>query len=76
MCMASFCREEDTSECHGHITSVAVARTHRKLGLATRLMTATRKWHTDALAATHFDVASTLNVLYRTPELIRGLITP
>ncbi|KMZ64735.1 hypothetical protein ZOSMA_34G00110 [Zostera marina] len=26
--------------CHGHITSLAVVRTHRKLGLATKLMTA------------------------------------
>uniref|UniRef100_A0A7S0WQB8 N-acetyltransferase domain-containing protein n=1 Tax=Chlamydomonas leiostraca TaxID=1034604 RepID=A0A7S0WQB8_9CHLO len=33
--------EEDSAECHGHITSLAVARTHRKLGLATRLMSAT-----------------------------------
>ncbi|RRT47757.1 hypothetical protein B296_00030765 [Ensete ventricosum] len=33
--------EEDPSEpCHGHITSLAVLRTHRKLGLATKLMTA------------------------------------
>lgn len=28
-------------EIHGHITSLAVARTHRKLGLASRLMDAT-----------------------------------
>lgn len=28
-------------EVHGHITSLAVARTHRKLGLASRLMDAT-----------------------------------
>lgn len=32
--------EEETNECHGHITSLAVLRTHRKLGLATKLMTA------------------------------------
>ncbi|KAK9839839.1 hypothetical protein WJX81_005333 [Elliptochloris bilobata] len=32
--------EEEATEVHGHITSLAVARTHRKLGLATRLMTA------------------------------------
>ncbi|KAK4372050.1 hypothetical protein RND71_007434 [Anisodus tanguticus] len=32
--------EEETTECHGHITSLAVVRTHRKLGLATKLMTA------------------------------------
>ncbi|CAD6262096.1 unnamed protein product [Miscanthus lutarioriparius] len=31
--------EEDPSEpCHGHITSLAVLRSHRKLGLATKLM--------------------------------------
>ncbi|KAI3756215.1 hypothetical protein L1987_56032 [Smallanthus sonchifolius] len=32
--------EEETTECHGHITSLAVLRTHRKLGLATKLMVA------------------------------------
>ncbi|CAI0470208.1 unnamed protein product [Linum tenue] len=32
--------EEETNECHGHITSLAVLRTHRKLGLATKLMSA------------------------------------
>merc|ERR1711920_1113143 len=32
--------EEDTDEPHGHITSLAVARTHRKLGIASRLMRA------------------------------------
>lgn len=32
--------EEETTECHGHITSLAVLRTHRKLGLATKLMSA------------------------------------
>ncbi|XP_028095976.1 N-terminal acetyltransferase A complex catalytic subunit NAA10-like [Camellia sinensis] len=32
--------EEESSECHGHITSLAVLRTHRKLVLATKLMTA------------------------------------
>lgn len=32
--------EEETNECHGHITSLAVLRTHRKLGLATKLMNA------------------------------------
>jgi peptide alpha-N-acetyltransferase len=36
------CREEDAAETHGHITSLAVARTHRKLGLATRLMESAR----------------------------------
>lgn len=33
--------EEESTDCHhGHITSLAVLRTHRKLGLATKLMTA------------------------------------
>ena len=37
------CREEDAAEPHGHITSLAVARTHRKLGLASKLMQSARK---------------------------------
>ena len=36
-------REEDAVEPHGHITSLAVARSHRKLGLASRLMQAARE---------------------------------
>eukprot|EP00747_Dinoflagellata_sp_TGD_P162025 gnl/TRDRNA2_/TRDRNA2_179170_c0_seq1.p1 gnl/TRDRNA2_/TRDRNA2_179170_c0~~gnl/TRDRNA2_/TRDRNA2_179170_c0_seq1.p1 ORF type:complete len:226 (+),score=75.01 gnl/TRDRNA2_/TRDRNA2_179170_c0_seq1:75-752(+) len=32
--------EEDTDEVHGHITSLAVLRTHRKLGIASKLMRA------------------------------------
>jgi len=32
--------EEDSPEVHGHITSLAVLRTHRKMGLAAKLMTA------------------------------------
>merc|ERR1712190_257778 len=32
--------EEDTDEPHGHITSLAVARTHRKMGIASKLMRA------------------------------------
>ncbi|KAK1557914.1 hypothetical protein Q3G72_034121 [Acer saccharum] len=32
--------EEESNECHDHITSLAVLRTHRKLGLATKLMSA------------------------------------
>lgn len=35
--------EEESTECHGHITSLAVLRTHRKLGLATKLMTAAQR---------------------------------
>jgi N-alpha-acetyltransferase 10/11 len=30
--------EEDAEQPHGHITSLAVLRTHRKMGLATKLM--------------------------------------
>jgi len=32
--------EEDSSEVHGHITSLSVLRSHRKLGLASKLMRA------------------------------------
>jgi ribosomal protein S18 acetylase RimI-like enzyme len=35
--------EEESTECHGHITSLAVLRTHRKLGLATKLMNAAQQ---------------------------------
>jgi len=35
--------EEEAVEIHGHITSLAVLRTHRKLGIATRLMTAAQR---------------------------------
>lgn len=35
--------EEDASVPHGHITSLSVARTHRKLGLATTLMRAAHR---------------------------------
>ena len=38
--LAKMEEESSTAECHGHITSLAVLRTHRKLGLATKLMTA------------------------------------
>jgi len=30
--------EDETAPCHGHITSLAVLRTHRKRGIATMLM--------------------------------------
>ena len=32
--------DEDSTTTHGHITSLAVLRTHRKLGIAAKLMTA------------------------------------
>jgi ribosomal protein S18 acetylase RimI-like enzyme len=35
--------EEDASTPHGHITSLAVMRSHRKLGLAAKLMNATQR---------------------------------
>jgi len=41
--VAQMCRDEESSTLRGHITSLAVLRTHRKLGLATKLMTATRE---------------------------------
>ena len=42
--------EEDAAEPHGHITSLAVLRTHRKLGLATKLMSAARQSPTHSLS--------------------------
>lgn len=36
-------REDDAPEVHGHITSLAVLRSHRKLGLATKLMQQSRE---------------------------------
>jgi len=36
-------REEDAAVPHGHITSLAVLRTYRKCGIATKLMQASRK---------------------------------
>eukprot|EP00916_Digyalum_oweni_P013718 GHVL01022511.1.p1 GENE.GHVL01022511.1~~GHVL01022511.1.p1 ORF type:complete len:182 (-),score=14.03 GHVL01022511.1:21-566(-) len=35
--------EEDSFEAHGHVTSLAVLRSHRQMGLATKLMHATHK---------------------------------
>jgi peptide alpha-N-acetyltransferase len=35
-------REEEAAEPHGHITSIAVLRTYRKLGIAQKLLTASR----------------------------------
>lgn len=35
--------EEDTEEVHGHITSLAVLRSHRRLGIASKLMKASMK---------------------------------
>ncbi len=45
--------EGPKDECHGHITSLAVLRTHRKLGLATKLMRAAQT-----------DMAETFNASY------------
>ena len=35
--------EEDAPEVHGHITSLAVLRSHRKMGLAAKLMLAAQE---------------------------------
>ncbi|KAM1556050.1 hypothetical protein PS2_039463 [Malus domestica] len=43
--------EEESNECHGHITSLAVLRTHRKLGLATKLMSAAQNAMEQVFAA-------------------------
>jgi hypothetical protein len=43
--------EEDSPEVHGHITSLAVLRSHRKMGIAAKLMTAARAQLASPLAA-------------------------
>eukprot|EP00762_Andalucia_godoyi_P005414 ANDGO_08444.mRNA.1 N-alpha-acetyltransferase daf-31 len=45
--------EEDAEEPHGHITSVAVMRSHRKLGLATQLMSAVEQDMVQVFGATY-----------------------
>jgi len=43
--------EEDSPEVHGHITSLAVLRSHRKMGLAAKLMTAAQEAMQESFAA-------------------------
>ena len=43
--------EEDAAEVHGHITSLAVLRSHRKMGLAAKLMTAAQEAMAETFAA-------------------------
>jgi len=43
--------EEDAPEVHGHITSLAVLRSHRKMGLAAKLMTAAQEAMQESFAA-------------------------
>mmetsp|Transcript_6880 Transcript_6880/g.11539 ORF Transcript_6880/g.11539 Transcript_6880/m.11539 type:complete len:213 (-) Transcript_6880:340-978(-) len=43
--------EEDAPEVHGHITSLAVLRSHRKMGLANKLMTAAQEAMEETFAA-------------------------
>ena len=43
--------EEDAPEVHGHITSLAVLRSHRKQGLAAKLMTAAQEAMEEVFAA-------------------------
>ena len=43
--------EEDSAEVHGHITSLAVLRSHRKLGLAAKLMNAAQDAMQETFAA-------------------------
>jgi len=43
--------EEDSAEVHGHITSLAVLRSHRKMGLAAKLMTAAQEAMQEAFQA-------------------------
>jgi len=43
--------EEDADEEHGHITSLAVLRSHRKMGLATKLMSQAQQTMVDTFGA-------------------------
>mmetsp|Transcript_71664 Transcript_71664/g.134002 ORF Transcript_71664/g.134002 Transcript_71664/m.134002 type:complete len:242 (+) Transcript_71664:71-796(+) len=45
--------EEDSSEVHGHITSLSVLRSHRKLGLASKLMRAAMAAMEETFQADH-----------------------
>lgn len=45
--------EEDAKVPHGHITSLAVARTHRKLGLASKLMEAAHRAMEETFGASY-----------------------
>merc|ERR1712060_292907 len=45
--------EEDAQEVHGHITSLAVLRSHRKLGLASKLMRAAMAAMEETFGAEH-----------------------
>merc|ERR1711934_1124432 len=45
--------EEDVEVAHGHITSLAVLRSHRKLGLATKLMSAAQASMVETFEAKH-----------------------
>jgi len=45
--------EEDSAEVHGHITSLAVLRSHRKLGLASKLMRASMVAMEETFGAEH-----------------------
>merc|ERR1711990_1329128 len=45
--------EEDVEVPHGHITSLAVLRSHRKLGLATKLMRASQSSMVETFEAKH-----------------------
>ncbi|KAJ8600315.1 hypothetical protein CTAYLR_000621 [Chrysophaeum taylorii] len=45
--------EEDDEPAHGHITSLSVLRTHRKCGLATKLMTSSHDRMQECFDAAH-----------------------
>merc|ERR1712190_577648 len=45
--------KEDSAEVHGHITSLAVLRSHRKLGLASKLMRAAMAAMEETFQAEH-----------------------
>lgn len=45
--------EEEATELHGHITSLSVLRSHRKLGIASRLMDAAHQAMRDVFGAVY-----------------------
>ncbi|GAA97536.1 uncharacterized protein L969DRAFT_91448 [Mixia osmundae IAM 14324] len=44
--------DDDAKECSGHVTSISVLRTYRRLGLANKLMTLSQKAMKDVFGAT------------------------
>ena len=48
--------EEDEEPVHGHVTSLSVLRTHRKFGLATKLLSASHERMVESFDAKHCEL--------------------